>query len=271
VSKSIESAQKKIEGFNFDTRKHVLEYDDVMNAQRSSIYNKRKQILGSKEAMSDEILGMIEKELTEVVNMNLSAEEVDFKQLWATVAALMPFRNEDVKESMDPIELTNHLVQIAEREYKVKKDKLSEQTLGQLERFVYLRAIDQLWQEHLDTMEHLRDSVRLRGYGQRDPLTEFKNEGFQLFERLQNEINKAVVYTIYKVDVVQQPTVNLNVPENKEIGRNDPCPCGSGKKWKKCGLFNTKEHQQLMAKLAQKSGLPFGRPRSSFPHALDDS
>ncbi|HEX5429822.1 MAG TPA: preprotein translocase subunit SecA [Patescibacteria group bacterium] len=249
VSKSIESAQRKIEGFNFDTRKHVLEYDDVMNKQRAAIYGKRRAILEGK-SFTDEILEMIEKEITEIVNMQLSAEEVDFKQLWATVAALMPFKTEDVKETQDPIELTNHLVAIAEREYKVKKDKLGEQTLGQLEKFVYLRSIDQLWQEHLDTMEHLRDSVRLRGYGQRDPLTEFKNEGFTLFNRLLAEINKAVVYTIYKVDVVQQPAqvAMSNDLSSKEIGRNDPCPCGSGKKWKKCGMLNTEEHQKMMAK-----------------------
>lgn len=246
VSKSIESAQKKIEGFNFDTRKHVLEYDDVMNKQRSSIYNKRKQILTGTN-FSDEIVEMIEKELAEIVNMHLSAEEVDFKALWATVAALMPFKPEDIKETHDGIELTNHLVEIAEREYKAKKDKLGEQVLGQLERFVYLRAIDQLWQEHLDTMEHLRDSVRLRGYGQRDPLLEFKNEGFVIFERLQAEISKAVVYTIFKVDVVQQPVSAERSALNAEIGRNDPCPCGSGKKWKKCGMLNTKEHQEKMA------------------------
>jgi preprotein translocase subunit SecA len=249
VSKSIESAQKKIEGFNFDTRKHVLEYDDVMNKQRSSIYNKRKQILTGTN-FSDEIVEMIEKELAEIVNMHLSAEEVDFKALWATVAALMPFKPEDIKETHDGIELTNHLVEIAEREYKAKKDKLGEQVLGQLERFVYLRAIDQLWQEHLDTMEHLRDSVRLRGYGQRDPLLEFKNEGFVIFERLQAEISKAVVYTIFKVDVVQQPVSAERSALNAEIGRNDPCPCGSGKKWKKCGMLMTTEHKENMAKLA---------------------
>jgi preprotein translocase subunit SecA len=251
VSKSIESAQRKIEGMNFDMRKHVLEYDDVMNKQRTAIYGKRKQILASTEPMSEEILGMIEKEIAEIVSVHLSAEEVDFKALWATVAALMPFRNEDVLESRDAIQLTNHLVKISEREYKVKKDKLGEQVLGQLERFVYLRAIDQLWQEHLDTMEHLRDSVRLRGYGQRDPLLEFKNEGFQIFERLQQEINKAVVYTIYKVDVVQQPIEarSSKLEAGGEIGRNDPCPCGSGKKWKKCGMLNTEEHRNNLAKM----------------------
>jgi preprotein translocase subunit SecA len=124
--------------------------------------------------------------------------------------------------------------------------------MRQIERLVMLRAIDTLWQEHLDTMEHLRDSVRLRGYGQRDPLIEFKNEGFQLFQRLLAEVNKMVVYTIFKVDVVQQPQSPISKPQsqNKEIGRNDPCPCGSGKKYKKCGLLNTAEHRGIMVKLA---------------------
>jgi len=147
--------------------------------------------------------------------------------------------------------MINHFVSIAERQYKAKQEKLGKEVINQLERLVYLRTIDTLWQEHLDTMEHLRDSVRLRGYGQRDPLLEFKNEGYELFQRLLEEIDKQVVYTMFKVDVVQQPqTVRLD-PQEKEIGRNDPCPCGSGKKWKKCGLLNTPEHQKLMA---QKNG-----------------
>ena len=97
-------------------------------------------------------------------------------------------------------------------------------------------------------MEHLRDSVRLRGYGQRDPLNEFKNEGYQLFQRLLNEVNKQIVYTIFRVDVVAQPTQTSNLsPQTSNIGRNDPCPCGSGKKWKRCGLLQTEEHQKLMS------------------------
>lgn len=253
VSKSIESAQKKIEGFNFDTRKHVLEYDDVMNKQRTSIYKKRRDILGATEPISEEILTMIEKEISDLVNFQLAQENVDFKELYAVIAALMPFKTEDVLESHDAMALTNHLVKIAEREYKLKQDKLGPQVITQLEKFVYLRAIDQFWQEHLDTMEHLRDSVRLRGYGQRDPLVEFKNEGFKLFEALLAEINKAVVYTIFRVDVAPQPVQapgSQGNQGNQTIGRNDPCPCGSGKKWKKCGLLNTAEHREKMAKLA---------------------
>ncbi len=252
ISKSIESAQKKIEGLNFDTRKHVLEYDDVMNKQRTIIYHKRRQILERTESSSEEILGLIEKEITDLVNYHLSQEDADFKELYTQAGAFLPMRPEDAIESHDALELTDHLIKVAHREYEAKKAKVPENILAELEKAVYLRAIDQLWQEHLDTMEHLRDSVRLRGYGQRDPLVEFKNEGYQLFQRLLDEINRSVVNMIFRVDVAPQPTpeVSLQVAgdsNNKEIGRNDPCPCGSGKKWKKCGMLNTTEHQKLMA------------------------
>ena len=163
----------------------------------------------------------------------------------------MPLKPEDVTDEKNPDQLTAHLVSIAEREYKAKHDKLGHDLIHQLERLVYLRSIDTLWQEHLDTMEHLRDSVRLRGWGQRDPLIEFKNEGFKLFEQLLKQVDKQVVYTIFKVDVVATPSQNQNSNiKDQNIGRNDPCPCGSGKKYKKCGLVNTLEHQQNMAKLA---------------------
>ena len=260
VSRSIESAQRKIEGMNFDMRKHVIEYDDVMNKQRTAIYNKRRQILDSNASFSEEILGMIEKEITDVVNFQLSQDEVNFDEVYKTLGSFMPIGSADRLESQDAIELTNHLVAIAEREYKAKQQKITEPVMNNLEKFVYLRAIDQLWQEHLDTMEHLRDSVRLRGYGQRDPLLEFKNEGYTLFENLLAEINHTVVNMIFKVDVQQQPApVQMQVTNNKteevsgpatgnqEPGRNDPCPCGSGKKWKKCGMLNTEEHQKNMS------------------------
>jgi preprotein translocase subunit SecA len=249
ISKSIESAQRKIEGLNFDMRKHVLEYDDVMNKQRSVIYGRRKQILDRAESLSDEVLEMIEKEITNIVNFGLQQENVDVHQIFHEIGAMVPMQHDaDELDSQDPIQLINHFVQIAEREYKKKQEKLGAEVFMQLEKMVYLRSIDMLWQEHLDTMEHLRDSVRLRGYGQRDPLQEFKNEGFQLFQRLLEEINKQVAFTIFHVDVVSQPAPVINLdPSVKEIGRNDPCPCGSGKKWKKCGLLNTAEHQKLMA------------------------
>jgi preprotein translocase subunit SecA len=248
ISKSIESAQRKIEGMNFDMRKHVLEYDDVMNKQRTVVYGKRKEILEKTESLADEILEMVEKEITNIVNFGFEQDQVQYDQIFQEIGTIVQLQPSDKKENGDQLELINHYVEIAQREYKKKQEKHGD-VMKQLEKFVYLRSIDTLWQEHLDTMEHLRDSVRLRGYGQRDPLSEFKNEGFQLFQRLLDEINRQVVNTIFKVDVVQKPApvVNVDMPVDKEIGRNDPCPCGSGKKYKRCGLLNTEEHQKLMS------------------------
>jgi preprotein translocase subunit SecA len=256
ISRTIESAQHKIEGLNFDMRKHVLEYDDVMNKQRTIIYAKRKQILNRTEPLSDEILQLVEKEITDVVNMphTHSPEDEDHfepRHIYEHLNAILPLKPEDLKLDLDAMGLTNHALEIAQREYKLKQEKMDSAVLTQLEKFVYLRTIDQLWQQHLDTMEHLRDSVRLRGYGQRDPLQEFKNEGYQLFQNLLEEVNRQIVYTIFKVDVAPAPVQGPADPALKEIGRNDPCPCGSGKKYKKCGMLNTPEHQQFMAKIRE--------------------
>lgn len=248
ISKSIESSQRKIEGLNFDTRKHILEYDDVMNKQRTIIYGKRKEILNRAEPWSEEILGMIEKEITNLVNFTLQQEQANIEELHKEIAGFLPLQQSDIIDSNDPIALVNHFVEISEREYKAKEQKVGREVMTNMEKLVYLRSIDTLWQEHLDTMEHLRDSVRLRGYGQRDPLQEFKNEGYQIFQRLLDEINKQIVYTIFRIDVAPQPVQPIRTDSTeRQIGRNDPCPCGSGKKWKRCGLLQTEEHKKLMS------------------------
>ncbi|MGE5392733.1 MAG: preprotein translocase subunit SecA [Candidatus Saccharibacteria bacterium] len=247
ISKSIESAQHKIEGLNFDMRKHVLEYDDVMNKHRMIIYKRRREILENKEGLRDQTKALIEQEIGNLVNFYFAEDPVDYKRLYQEIGGIMPLSQTGMTEEQDQIALTNRLTELAGIQYKAREDKLGSDVLGQLERFVYLKTIDQIWQEHLDTMEHLRDSVRLRGYGQRDPLLEFKREGFDLFEKLLEEINRQVVFMIFKVDLVKQPAPVINLDEPKDIGRNDPCPCGSGKKWKKCGMLNTEEHRQKMA------------------------
>src|SRR3989338_4577569 len=251
ISKSIESAQKKIEGLNFDMRKHVLEYDDVMNKQRTVIYGKRKQSLDPQTDLSAQIKDMLVKEITNIVNFGLAQEQVDSHKIFHEIGTIVPLQHDvDENKSLDQEVLTQHFVNLAMREYEKKEQKLGAPVMRQLERVVYLRAIDVLWQEHLDTMEHLRDSVRPRGYGQRDPLHEFKNEGFEIFGRLLDEINRQVAYTIFRVDVAPQPVspVTRNNDQGSEIVRNDPCPCGSGKKWKKCGLLNTEEHKNNLVK-----------------------
>ena len=122
--------------------------------------------------------------------------------------------------------------------------------MREIEKIITLQTIDNMWMEHLDTMDHLRQSVRLRGYAQKDPLVEYKQDGMRLFEGMINEIDKGIVYTIFKVEVRPKEELrsSLQSSENPKIGRNDPCPCGSGKKYKKCGLLNTLEHQKLMAR-----------------------
>ncbi len=249
INRTIEAAQKKIEGLNFDTRKHVLEYDDVMNKQRTVIYKKRREILDAPEKLDEQILELIEKEINDVVSFHFAQETIDRNEIHQVVNTIVPIKREDVLENADELDTLDHLVKIAKEQFEAKKQKHTPETMKDLEKFVFLRLVDQLWQEHLDTMEHLRDSVRLRGYGQRDPLIEFKREGFELFEGLLAEVNKQVVYTIFKVEIAPTPrsTVSSSAPVNSEIGRNDQCPCGSGKKYKKCGLLNTEEHQKLIS------------------------
>jgi len=183
ISKAIESAQTKIEGFNFDARKHVLEYDDIMNRHRFLIYKKRQEILSG-----------------------------------------------------------NYHVSVEEEIYKQKEKEMGPELMKQLEKFISLNTLDTLWMNHLEDMEYLRDSVRLRAYGQRDPLVEYKNESQRLFKDLLLNFESQVATIISKVQP-QQNTINQNIENSKlkiensqsdRIGRNDLCPCGSGKKYKKC-------------------------------------
>lgn len=189
ISRSIESAQSKIEGFNFDSRKHVLEYDDVLNKQRNTIYSKRDEILG-RENLRDMIVPLLSK------------------------------------------------YGYSEDDYNRKEKEVGEENMRQIEKIAGIRAIDSIWIEHLENMESLKDSVRLRAYGQRDPLVEYKKEGHRLFKELLENCERNMVESIMKATINIQPLPNIeeySTPKNKTgISRNDPCPCGSGKKYKKC-------------------------------------
>jgi preprotein translocase subunit SecA len=192
ISNAIEKAQAKIEGYNFDIRNHVLEYDEVMNKQRIAIYKMRREVLFATE------------------------EEMENK----------------IKELMD------------EEEYKKYREKIKDiakTDVRNIEKFVILRTVDNIWMDHLDTMECLRDSVRLRAYGQRDPLVEYKNEGGRLFREVLQEIDNGIVDVLMNAEFKEQSANQqrisrlVRVDDKKgQIGRNDPCPCGSGKKYKKC-------------------------------------
>ncbi len=303
VSRSIESAQKKIEGLNFDTRKHVLEFDDVLNHQRNIIYKRRRKYLGaaSKQGVGDraegveqvseqnnellpvqdEIMDLVRTEIGEVVAFQFSAEENSdeaFAKIFETVSGMFPLTDEVKNRAKEAAKnaadkefgVTDTLFAEATRLYAEKEKEIGKETYEEVQRYIALQTMDTLWMEHLDTMDHLRDSVRLRGYGQRDPLLEYKREGFEMFAGLTKEINKRIASSVLRVNVqpqeAQVQTQNQNWvtnrsdvtgsadgnPVDNSVGRNDPCPCGSGKKFKKCGLLNTQEHQTNMAKGASK-------------------
>ncbi|PIP24844.1 MAG: hypothetical protein COX34_02020 [Candidatus Nealsonbacteria bacterium CG23_combo_of_CG06-09_8_20_14_all_36_12] len=206
VSGAIESAQAKIEGFNFDIRKHVLDYDDVMNKHREVIYKKRREILEKSEVGSKK------------------SED-----------GLRPWILEIIKKTG-----------YSEEDYLKKEKEVGEENMRQIEKLVSLRTLDMLWMNHLEEMEHLRDSVRLRAYGQQDPLVEYKNEGHKMFQGLLSMIESSIAQTILKVSLQPAAATPLihadqyadsrrfNQQSKNKPGRNDPCPCGSGKKYKKC-------------------------------------
>ena len=190
ISGAIESAQAKIEGFNFDARHHLLEYDDVMNKHREIIYKKRKEVLESSE----------------------------FK-----ISAFEKFG-------------------ISQEDYNKKEKELGKENMNQVGKFISLKVIDTLWQDHLSNMDYMRDSVRLRAYGGKDPLVEYKNEGRRLFQQLLEEIDLTIGNNILKAGLqthnhhqpIPKVVQDLAKKNQYEVGRNDPCPCGSGKKYKKC-------------------------------------
>jgi len=190
VSRAIEEAQSKIEGLNFDLRKYLLDYDDVMNIHRETTYRKRREILtATDQELEEKILNIILK---------------------------TGFKKED---------------------YEKKEKEIGTDQLRRAERFIFLRILDTLWMDHLENMEYLREAVRLRAYGQRDPLVEYKNEGHKMFKKLLSRMESALSNTLMNVKLAptQAPTVRQVTPSGaRKVDRNDPCPCGSGKKYKKC-------------------------------------
>ncbi|HBR71950.1 MAG TPA: preprotein translocase subunit SecA [Candidatus Moranbacteria bacterium] len=283
ISKTIENAQSKIEGYNFDIRKHVLEYDDIMNKQREVIYKKRKEILEIKDA-KNEIFNYIGEEIEQIVSAHCIDDEYnwDIEKIALDVSDIFPFSKEDgvsIKEiqndkSKTEIEkktlLTEYIVGRAKNLYGTKEKEMGVETMRKIEKMIILQTIDTLWMNHLDEIDYLRQGIGLRGYGQRDPLVEYKREAFNLFSHLVENIRSTIVRTIFKVSSVSAQEENKTPPEQKNlnysggeyvkqfgameeksenkkdapkskpivkdetVGRNDPCPCGSGKKYKKC-------------------------------------
>lgn len=261
VTKSIENAQKKVEARNFSIRKHVLEYDDVMNQQREVIYAERKKIL-RQEDLRGNIKDMIEKVVQRTMAMYAPAEV--YSEDW-DLNALINYAEEffaprglltvDYLQNLSREELDEYLHKVAEENYKQREEAIGSELMRELENLVMLKVVDNHWMEHLDAMDMLREGVGLRAYGQKDPLVEYKFEAYDMFEAMNEAIQDDVVRYIYHVNVITQPQVddrlekastnnpnvdgtdeNQKMPAEKgeEVGRNEPCPCGSGKKYKNC-------------------------------------
>ncbi|NCU44521.1 preprotein translocase subunit SecA, partial [Candidatus Falkowbacteria bacterium] len=298
VSKSIESAQKRVEGNNFDLRKHLVEYDDVINKHRESIYRRRRQILQLSEAepnievseqlatsLSNLVLEMMDAEIEQVISFHTQGENSDewnikeISQVMSTIIDVQPVDlagdlvklGESSTAKIDKIAyrdtLIEYLLDLVHRSYDELLALAKDLNLDWLaiEKSVLLRSIDGLWIDHLEAMDYMRKGIGLRGYGQRDPLVEYKKEAYRLFNELNSLIQKQVVYSIFKIvdfsrsnqQAIGQMIAGVDAPKNlvfksgdetnaapvaqklkdsegHKVGRNDLCPCGSGKKYKKC-------------------------------------
>ncbi|MFQ6000850.1 MAG: preprotein translocase subunit SecA [Anaerolineae bacterium] len=260
VSKSIENAQIKVEGYNFDIRKHLLEYDDVINKQRQVIYDQRRKILGE-ESLRPIIMDMVSEELGDLVGVYTGGhpEEWDLEGLFTAARAILPFPPNFTPrrwEGLSSQEIEDDLLGLAEKYYDEKERRLGRELISRVERLVLLRVVDNLWIRHLTALDELRQGVGLRAFGQRDPLVEFKTEAYGMFQALMANIRQDVARLIYHAEVVRQPAPRpmREVREagaqasgrkpmataKEKVGRNDPCPCGSGKKYKHCCLRKEK-------------------------------
>lgn len=290
VSRSLEQAQKKVEGHNFDTRKHLVEYDDVINKHREVIYKRRSEILhGDHAGVIERLKKIIDDEISQIVSFHTSADQEstwDLDAMYSAIDTLCQapisarLKLEDFRDTAgDPAQdasartmISDYLTKHAESQLDALAKKFpNQEQYPEVVRNVMLRSIDQLWVEHLDMMDRLREGIGLRGYGQRDPLVEYKKEAFDLFSQLVNSINALIANTIFKVTVAPSDAIAPQAPRKtmitsapqkeavearssagpiapskqivggfdlSKIGRNDPCPCGSGKKFKKCYLAN---------------------------------
>jgi preprotein translocase subunit SecA len=255
ISRSIEQAQKKVEAHHFDTRKHVLEYDDVMNQQREVIYGQRRQILHG-ENLRENIFFMIGKLADR--GLQLFADEKSHPEDW-DLDALVEYAEDlfaaegDLKkaelELMSRDELREELIDAAGENYDRRELLFGSENMRDLEKVVMLKVVDGKWMEHLDAMDMLRQGIGLRAYGQKDPLIEYKIEAFDMFGQMIENIQEDIVRYIYRVNIVTQVEDRLSqatavhgdeaapkepVRSKDVVGRNEACPCGSGKKYKKC-------------------------------------
>jgi len=255
ITKAIESAQKRVEGNNFDTRRVVLQYDDVMNQQRNIIYKQRREILES-ENIRDIVTGMIYSSIDRIVNAHCADDVVP--EEW-DLDAIVEYTNRtflhegmlnrDTLWGKEKEEMIEYLRSLVDTLYDARESSLGD-LMREFEKVVVLRAVDSKWMDHIDAMDQLRQGIHLRAYGGTDPLREYQFEGFEMFQEMIDTIQEEVSTYIMKAQVeanverqavAEGQAVNPNEPVEKRpvrreerIGRNEPCPCGSGKKYKSC-------------------------------------
>jgi len=271
VTKSIERAQKQVEGRNFEARKHLLEYDDVMNKQRESVYTLRRSILDGREG-KDYILNAADEIVDFLINTHWPEDQREHPNEAELSAELYDFFGVDLKSAKVDLDTTGRgaakdaIIAAVNARYEEKERSIGPEMMRLHEKYLLLQVIDQQWKDHLLNIDHLKEGIGLRGYGQRDPLVEYKKESFDLFQEMMERVQDRVVKYLWKTEVTvqregeeeevqraqralppqkpkQQPmyfsggdTTSQRTVQRKEakVGRNDPCPCGSGKKYKKC-------------------------------------
>ncbi|MBU0968826.1 MAG: preprotein translocase subunit SecA [Proteobacteria bacterium] len=268
ISKAIENAQRKVEGHNFDIRKHLLEYDDVMNMQRGVIYKQRREVLGSdsvKNIIDDMLVDLCGDVTRELCDEKFTSEEWEWdlihERVLASIGVMMHWE-ESERQGLKPAAFEEKLLQIARAAYAAKEQEVGEPNMRHLERVILLQIVDTFWKDHLLSMDHLKEGIGLRGYGQKNPLDEYKKEGYKMFTELMQRVKEKAVSTLLRVQLArpeeveemeaerrrkhqememkrsdeQQPADKKKQPHRQaqKVGRNSPCPCGSGKKYKKC-------------------------------------
>lgn len=262
VSKAIESSQKKVEGHNFDIRKHLIEYDDVNNKQRTEIYSFRREILAS-DNLKDRLIEMAENVLDDLLNIycpeDRHPEEWDSKALREALYGQFTIYPEFEIESFE--DLRQKLLDEVLKAYEAKEQEIGSKTFRYLEKMVLLQVVDTQWKDHLLSMDHLKEGVGLRGYGQKDPLVEYKKEAFEIFADLGSRVASETMSRLMRIQIAREDALERQytprpssmtfgrgsagesskpqtVVKDKKVGRNEPCICGSGKKYKKCCGIN---------------------------------
>jgi preprotein translocase subunit SecA len=266
ISRGIENAQKKVEAHNFDMRKHLLEYDDVMNKHREIIYSLRKDILageGIREIIDDMIDEKVDALVERWIDPKAFPEDWDIQNLKDNIIRLFSFPpkldanelGEDVFETLKAEDLPGMIKEQVRKAFQEKEKLFGKEDMEHIERLIILQIIDNQWVTHLQDMEQMKEGIGLRGYGQLDPLREYQKEGFSLFAELMDRIREETLSTLFRIQLLRRAPEELSKRKKKpmqmshgdegarpvtvrrkseKVGRNDPCPCGSGKKYKKC-------------------------------------